>query len=217
MRPPTVTHAAPPASILLYSAARVYLAVAGWKIEGELPPLKKAILIAAPHTSAWDGPHMLAVAWAFRLRLHWLAKHTLFKGWRGPFMRWLGAIPVDRRAPRGLVGEVAERIANADGIILAIAPEGTRQRTEHWKSGFYRIAEAADVPILCGFLDYGRKVGGVGPALVPSGDVRRDMDRIRAFYAEITGLRPDASGVPRLREEDEAAATSYDRDANAAE
>ncbi|MSP24856.1 MAG: acyltransferase [Myxococcales bacterium] len=198
--------------MLAYGAARVYLAVAGWNTEGELPAVRKAILIAAPHTSAWDGPFMIAVAWAFRLRLHWLAKDTLFRGWRGPVLRWLGAIPVDRRAPRGQVADVVERFEQADAMILAIAPEGTRARTEHWKSGFYRMAVSAKVPIICGFLDYRRKVGGLGPVFLPTGDAKADMDRLREFYSGITGMRADGFAEPRLREEDPSAASKHAQD-----
>jgi 1-acyl-sn-glycerol-3-phosphate acyltransferase len=144
---------------------------------------------------------MIAVAWVFRLKLSWIAKHTLLEGWKAPILRWLGAIPVDRRAPQGQVAQVAQLIAERDGIILAIAPEGTRGPGEFWKSGFYHIAKEANVPIICGFLDYGRKVGGVGPVFVPSGDMHADMRRLREFYANITGLYPDAFTEPRLREE----------------
>ena len=201
MRSPRVLHDGPAASLLAYAAGRLWLGACGWTVEGELPRVPKAILIAAPHTTAWDGPFMLAVAWVFRLKLNWIAKHTLFVGWQGPVLRWLGALPIDRRAPQGQVADVAQRIREADGIILAIAPEGTRAQTELWKSGFYHIAREAQVPILCGFLDYRRKVGGVGPAFIPTGDIEADMDRIRAFYRGITGMKPDGFAEPRLREE----------------
>ena len=201
MRSSAIRHDGPASSRLAYAVGRLYLTLAGWKVEGELPPGGKGVLIAAPHTSGWDLPFMLSVAWVFRLRLNWLGKHTLFRGAAGPFMRWLGGIPVDRRAPLGQVGQAVERFNNHSSMYLAIAPAGTRSQAKHWKSGFYRIAEGAGVPILCGFLDYGRKVGGVGPAIVPSGDVRADMDRLRAFYEGMTGLRADVSTAIVLREE----------------
>lgn len=192
--------------MLSYGIAQLYLAAFGWKTEGDLPPLRKAIFIAAPHTSAWDAPFMLAVAWSYRMKLSWIAKHTLLAGWKGPFMRWLGAVPIDRRAPLGQVAQVVERMVASEGMFLAIAPEGTRGRTEHWKSGFYRMAEGAKVPIVCGFLDYKRKVGGLGPVFIPSGDVVKDMDRLRAFYEEVRGYYPEMFVTPRLREELEAVA-----------
>ncbi|MBM4360613.1 MAG: lysophospholipid acyltransferase family protein [Deltaproteobacteria bacterium] len=192
-------------SLLSYGIAQAYLAVFGWKLEGEMPPLRKAIFIAAPHTSAWDAPFMLAVAWSFRMRLSFIAKHTLLEGLKGPFMRWLGAVPVDRRAPLGQVAQIVLRMNESDGMFLAIAPEGTRSLAEHWKSGFYRMAVGANVPIVCGFLDYERKVGGLGPVFVPSGDIVADMERIRAFYEPIRGCKPDQFATPRLREELESA------------
>lgn len=208
MRSARVTHHGPASSVLLYGFARAYLKAFGWKLEGDMPPLDKAIFIAAPHTSAWDAPFMLAVAWSFRMRLSFIAKHTLLEGMTGSFMKWLGAVPVDRRAPLGQVAQIVERMNESGGMFLAIAPEGTRALSDCWKSGFYRMAEGAKVPIVCGFLDYERKVGGLGPTFVPSGDIVKDMDRIRAFYQGIRGHKPDQFGTPRLREELEPATES---------
>jgi 1-acyl-sn-glycerol-3-phosphate acyltransferase len=178
-----------------------YLKLAGWTTEGELPASRKAVFIAAPHTSSWDLPYMVAVSWVYGIKLHWLGKHTLFAGFRGPFMRWLGGIAVDRRSPSGVVGTLVERFAEADTLYLAIAPAGTRSRAKHWRSGFYHIAYGANVPIICGFLDFGRKVGGVGPAIIPTGDFKADMDRIRAFYDGMKGCREGCITEIRLREE----------------
>ena len=201
MRDPKVEHSGPRAKLWTYYVGRAYLKALGWETEGELPDDAKAVLIAAPHTSNWDLPHMLAVAWVFRLRLRWMGKHTIFKGMAGPFMRWLGGLPVDRRASHGVVQQVADHFKASDQIILAIAPSGTRKRTEHWKSGFYHIASQADVPILCGFLDFKRKVAGVGPAIQPSGDIQADMDKIRAFYEGMEGLFPEKQAAIRLKDE----------------
>ena len=208
VRSPRVTHDGPKTSLLSYGIAQLYLAAFGWKTEGDLPPLNKAIFIAAPHTSAWDAPFMLAVAWSYRMKMSWIATHTLLEGCRGPLMRWLGAVPIDRRAALGQVAQVVARITESDGMFLAIAPEGTRGQTEHWKSGFYRMAEGAKVPIVCGFLDYKRKVGGLGPVFIPSGDVAKDMERLREFYKEVSGYRPEQFAQPRLREELEASGAS---------
>ncbi len=180
---------------------QLYLRVAGWTTEGELPPSSKGVLIAAPHTSGWDLPYMVAVAWVYGLDVNWLGKHTLFEGYRGPFMRWLGGIAIDRRSKNGVVGTLVKRFAETDRMYLAIAPAGTRSQARQWRSGFYHIAMGAQVPIVCSFLDYGRKVGGVGPAFVPTGDIKADMDRIRAFYDGIKGLRDGRTTEIRLREE----------------
>jgi 1-acyl-sn-glycerol-3-phosphate acyltransferase len=201
MRQSQAKHGGPKAKLWTYYVGRAYLRAIGWTTEGELPTDPKAVLIAAPHTSNWDLAHMLAVAWVFRLRLRWLGKHTIFKGAAGPVMRWLGGIPVDRRSPHGVVQQVVDHFADTDTIVLAIAPPGTRKRTKNWKSGFYHIAAQAQVPILCGFLDFGRRVGGVGPAIMPSGDVQRDMDRIREFYAGMEGKFPDFQAEILLKDE----------------
>ncbi|MBW2454261.1 MAG: lysophospholipid acyltransferase family protein [Deltaproteobacteria bacterium] len=194
-------HDGPANSPLTHYIGHLYLKVAGWTTEGELPPSTKGVLIAAPHTSGWDLPYMVAVSWVFGLKLNWLGKHTLFEGYRGPFMRWLGGIAIDRRSRNGVVGSLVERFAAADRMYLAIAPAGTRSRAKQWRSGFYHIAKGAQVPIICGFLDFGRKVGGVGPAFVPTGDVKADMDRIRDFYEGMQGLRDGMITEIRLTEE----------------
>ena len=170
------------------SAASSYLKLVGWKTTGTLPDSPKNVLIAAPHSSNWDLPFMLAVAGVFRLKINWLGKHRLFEGPMGPMMRALGGIPVDRRARHGLVEQVMQRFNDSESMYLAVAPSGTRSGNTHWKSGFYHIARAANVPIVCAFLDYKKKLDSVGPAIVPSGDIKADMDRIREFYADIVGF-----------------------------
>jgi 1-acyl-sn-glycerol-3-phosphate acyltransferase len=174
----------------------------GWQIEGEVPPVSKGVVIAAPHTSNWDLPHMLAASWVFRLRVSWFGKHTLFRPPLGWLLQRLGGLPVDRRAPRGLVGEVAARLADAERLFVAVSPEGTRSRRDHWKSGFYWIAHEAQVPVVCGYLDYGRRRAGLGLTFVPSGDVRADMDRVRAFYAGFRGRHLGLESEIRLKEEE---------------
>ncbi len=132
-----------------------------------------------------------------------IGKHTLVRGPFGGLMRRWGVIPVHRDSPQGVVGETVEALRQADEVALVIAPEGTRGAAPHWKSGFYRIAREAGVPILLAYVDYRRKRTGVGPLLHPSGDVVADMDVIRAFYADKTGKHPEDQGPIRLREESE--------------
>jgi Acyltransferase len=195
-------HAGPQSSKLAYWVGRTYLTVAGWDTEGDLPTDEpKAILIAAPHTSNWDLPFMLACAWVYRLDLSWIGKHTLFDGAGGKFLSWLGGVPVDRRARHGAVGQVIDKFEAAEKLILAIAPMGTRRKTPFWKSGFYHMAHGANVPVICTFLDFERKRCGVGPVFRLSGDMEADMDRIRAFYADISALRPDLQTDVRLKDE----------------
>ena len=117
-----------------------------------------------------DGLIFLIAVFAMGLDLHWVGKHTLFKGPWGPFLRWTGGIGIDRRQAGGLVQQVADQFKARDGLVIVVAPEGTRSRTEQWKSGFYRMAELAQVPISLGFMDYKLKRVGFGPSLMPSGD-----------------------------------------------
>ncbi|MCA9709828.1 MAG: lysophospholipid acyltransferase family protein [Myxococcales bacterium] len=174
----------------------------GWRVVGQPPTPRRFVLVGAPHTSNWDLPYMLAFGWIYGVRIHWMGKHTLFRPPLGWVMQRLGGIAIDRRSPHGIVEQMAQRFADADELVLAIPPEGTRSRVEYWKSGFYEIAKAAGVPIVLGFLDYGAKEGGIGPSLRPSGDVVRDMDFVRAFYRGKAGKHPEAWAEPRLRAED---------------
>lgn len=186
---------------LRYAIGRTWMWAFRWRVEGELPP-HKCVIIAAPHTSNWDTPFMLAASYVIGFRISFMAKHTVFRGPLGRIMKRLGGIPVDRRSPQNLVQQVAERFASEDALVLAIPPEGTRKPVEYWKSGFYQIARAAGVPVVLGFLDFERRVGGLGPVMYPTGDVCADMDRLRDFYRDFRGKHPARESTPRLREED---------------
>jgi len=183
---------------------RLYLRLLGWRVEGRFPDVEKTVVIAAPHTSNWDMPLMLAIAYVVGVRPAWLGKRELFRGPFGWVMRWLGGLPVDRAVRQNLVQQAVDGFAAADQLHLVIPPSGTRSGATHWKSGFYHIARGAGVPIVCAFLDYRRKVGGIGPVLTPSGNVVADMVPIRAFYADVTGKFPELTAPVRLLEEDEA-------------
>jgi 1-acyl-sn-glycerol-3-phosphate acyltransferase len=168
-----------------------------------MPPHRKMIVIGAPHTSNWDFPLAMVVAPALGLRIHWLGKHTLFRWPYGWFFRMLGGTPVDRSRAHGLIEATSARFAASDKLTLVIAPEGTRSKREYWKSGFYRIAHAAGVPVVLVGVDGVNKRIVVGPDEIPGDDVVAYMDRVRAFYAGIEGIKPDGSGSIRLREENE--------------
>jgi 1-acyl-sn-glycerol-3-phosphate acyltransferase len=181
---------------------RLYLRAFGWRVAGTLA-CRRAVVIAAPHTSNWDLPFMLAVSYALGAKPSWLGKRELFGGPLGWLLRRLGGIAVDRSAPQGLVGEAVDRFGERDDLFLVIPPSGTRARAPYWKSGFYHVARGAGVPILCAYLDYRRRVGGIGLALTPSTSVGADMDRIRAFYADKQARYPAQVTPVRLREEEE--------------
>jgi 1-acyl-sn-glycerol-3-phosphate acyltransferase len=182
---------------------KTWLAVFGWSLEGVPAEHPKFIFIAAPHTSGWDLPFMLATAWVMDVSISWMGKRELFAPPFGWFMRGLGGIPIDRSKHKNTVRWAISEFERAERLILAVPAKGTRARAEYWKSGFYYIAKGAGVPVGLGYLDYGKKRCGVGAFIVPSDDVRADMDRIRAFYAGVTAKYPDLEGPPRLREEDE--------------
>lgn len=145
---------------------------------------------------------MLAVSFRLGIRPSWLGKRELFRWPFGGFMRWLGGLPVDRSSRTNLVAQVVEQFQDIERLFLVIPPSGTRRRAEHWKSGFYHIARGAGIPIICAFLDYRRKVGGVGTVVMPSDDLRADMDVIRAFYKDIQGRYPQHQTPMYLPEED---------------
>ena len=174
-------------NVLLRRLALSLMWLFRWRMEGRLPDTPKYVLIAAPHTSNWDLPVTLCLAFAFRTKLYWMGKDTLFRRPFGTIMRWLGGIPIDRSKSNDVVQQSAEHFQKAESLVMLVPPEGTRQKVRYWKTGFYRIAEKAKVPILLGFLDYRRKVGGFGPTVVPTGDIEADMETIQAFYANITG------------------------------
>ena len=184
-----------------YLAGWLWMKVAGWEFEGEhVPTEEKFVLIANPHTSNWDLPFMLACSYLGGLRVSWLGKHTLFRGLGDPFFKWFGGVPVDRTAPRGMVHQVAEHIAQSDGIALAIPPSGTRAKADGWKTGFYYIALQAGVPIIPTYLDWGKKRAGFGPAFVPTGDIEADFVHFRDFYQGITGKFPERQSEVKVRQ-----------------
>ncbi len=179
-----------------------FLRVAGWKVVGDRPPVDRYVIIAAPHTSNWDMPFMLAFAFVYDIPVRWMGKHTLFEEPYGKFFRWLGGIAIVRSRPGGVVAQMVEQFENDESLVLMVPAEGTRSRVDYWKSGFYHIARGADVPVVLSFLDFGKKEGGIGPTIKMTGDITADMDKIRSFYADKQGFRPSKAGVIRLREED---------------
>jgi 1-acyl-sn-glycerol-3-phosphate acyltransferase len=182
--------------------AGVVLRLWGWTIEGSAPTPPKYVLIAAPHTSNWDFIFLIAYAWYFGVEISWLGKREMFRGPFAVMFTRLGGIPVARDEKGNMVDRMAELFASRDRFCLVVPVEGTRGYVEYWKSGFYHVARAARVPIVMSYLDYPNKLGGFGPALLPTGDIPRDMNVLREFYREKRGKHVDWTGRIRLKEED---------------
>jgi len=183
----------PIVNTLLRWLSVVFLRLTGWQVVGKLPAdAAKSVLIAAPHTSNWDLPYTLMVAFALRLNVYWMGKTSLFKPPFRGLMMWLGGIPVDRGQSNNLVAASSAAIIQAAGPLqLIVPPEGTRSGTRYWKTGFYYIAAGAGVPIVMAYLDYDKKIGGLGPVFQTTGDIAADMLAIKAFYAGVKGKNPN--------------------------
>jgi 1-acyl-sn-glycerol-3-phosphate acyltransferase len=189
-------------SIPLQLTSRVLLWFWGWKPLGTPPAEPKYVLLAAPHTSNWDAVVMLTLACYFRVRVHWMVKSSVFVGPLGWFLKATGGVPIDRSEAHGVVEQMIEQFRQRERFVLLIPPEGTRSKRDYWKSGFYHIALGADVPIVSGVMDWGRKESGFADVFTPTGHVQTDMDHLRAVYATAIGLHPELYTSCRLREED---------------
>ncbi|MCX7359837.1 MAG: 1-acyl-sn-glycerol-3-phosphate acyltransferase [Alphaproteobacteria bacterium] len=174
-----------------------YLQLAGWKVRGDFPALDKAVLVAAPHTSNWDGINMLATAGYYRVKLRWMGKKSLTTGPFGGLIKWLGCVPIDRSAANDVVRVMAEAFAATPRMILAIPPEGTRSATREWKTGFYHIARAANVPLILSVLDHGAKTISLAAIISPSGDYDADLKIIQGYYANARGKHADKFALKR--------------------
>jgi len=159
----------------------------GWQVTGSFPNLPKFIIIGVPHTSNWDFPLAMSFIFQQGVRINWMAKHTLF---RWPFRRildWLGGVPVNRNATRGLVGEIIDEFQRRRQMVLALSPEGTRSKVDRWRTGFYHMAHGARIPIVPVQVDYARKTLGICPPFYTSGDIEHDLPLIKAHFEGITG------------------------------
>lgn len=174
--------------------ARTILRLTSWKLEANLPPASKYVLVGAPHTSGWDLWHALLIAHGAGIKIHWVGKDSLFRQPLGAFMRFLGGIPVARHTRSNFVEQIIAAFNRVEQMVLAIAPEGTRKVAGHWRTGFYYIAAGARVPIALGYVDYRTRTLGIGDYFTPSGDIQADFARIRQFYTGKVGRRPERQG-----------------------
>lgn len=189
---------APVLNVVTRFLSLILLRLIGWRQGGERPTPPRYVLIAAPHTSNWDFLLLMAFAFRCRVRLYWMGKDAIFKGWYSPFVKFVGGIPIDRKKQTGMVAQTAELFAHSERLVVTVPAEGTRSRSEGWKSGFYHIAMTANVPVVLGFLDYAKKVGGFGPAVTLTGDMQADMVAITDFYRDIGARYPEKKTEPRI-------------------
>ncbi|MDP1634144.1 MAG: 1-acyl-sn-glycerol-3-phosphate acyltransferase [Gallionellaceae bacterium] len=171
----------------------------GWRVIFVPPTMPKAVVIVYPHTSNWDFIVGILARFAIALPAHWVGKDSLFHPPFGTLFRRLGGIPVNRRQSTGFADGLIKAFDKTDSLYLAIAPEGTRSKVKYWKSGFYRVALAANVPLGLAFIDYSRNEVGIDTWLSLSGNEVEDLAGIRAFYSAKRGKRPEKEGEIRFR------------------
>lgn len=172
----------------------------GWKIVGTVPPeIKKAVVIAAPHTSNWDFIYAMAIFKMLKLNVRYLIKKEVNFFPLSILLKNTGAIPVERSKKQNLTDQIIEKFNQSEELLVTVPAEGTRKRVEKWKSGFYYAALGAQVPILPGYLDYRKKEGGFGPAIYPTGNVEEDLLKLRKFFENKTGKYPELFNLDAIR------------------
>jgi 1-acyl-sn-glycerol-3-phosphate acyltransferase len=181
--------------------ARFLFWLTGWRTEGGIPAIPRFVVIAAPHTSYWDALVMLTAGCHFDVKFSWMVKDAVFFFPLGILVRFFGGIPIDRTRRSNVVGQAIEALHNSKSLFLAVSPEGTRGQADHWKTGFYHIATGADVPIVFGYVDYKRKVAGLGRVFEPTGDIAADFEEFARFYETVTPKYPELRGRVALRAE----------------
>lgn len=188
---------------LMRGVSALGMRLTGWRTEGmtpeEIAAYPKYVLIAAPHTSNWDFPITLMICFQLRLRVYWMAKASLFTWPIGWLSRWLGGIAIDRSAANNTVQNTVNAFNARERLAVIVAPEGTRGKVTHWKTGFYHMAHGAGVPIALAYLDFARKRGGIGRMFITTGDITADMAEIQQFYSGITGKNRDQFDASTVR------------------
>ena len=183
--------------------AKALLKSLGWRAVGTAPNAKKYVLIAAPHTTNWDFPFTMAVARILGVKIRFLGKQSLFRFPFKTFFTAFGGISVDRSKANGTVEALVNLFTQHEELVVVIPVEGSRAKGKRWKSGFYHVARGANVPVALGWLDYEKKEGSIGQLLHLTGDMKKDMDFVRAFYSGISGKYPEQFTPPKLVEEEQ--------------
>jgi len=168
--------------------SKMALHALGWRLEGKLPKLDKYVLIGAPHTSNWDSVYGFLGAGAIGLRFKWIAKQSVFPGPLSFILKFFGGIPVDRTVRSSVIKRMIDLFNSREKFVLGLMPEGTRSKTEFWKTG-------ANLPIAFAFLDYGKKRVGIADLILqPTGNIENDMKVINNFYKDMKGKHPEKQG-----------------------
>jgi 1-acyl-sn-glycerol-3-phosphate acyltransferase len=179
--------------------ASLVLRASGWTPVGEVP--RTGVLVGAPHTSNWDFVMMLLIMWRGGVTPRVLIKKELFRGPLAWLLPRLGGLRLDRENPGAVVRELVREARSGEPFLLIIAAEGTRKKGDYWKSGFWRLARSAKLPIALAFIDGPTRTAGFGPTISATSDVVADMDKVREFYKDKRGIHPELRTEPRRREE----------------
>lgn len=177
--------------------SRLLFWITGWKVKGEFPhQYKKAVMTAAPHTSNWDFLFARAAFFIFGVPVKYTIKKEFMVFPLNYLLRWLGAIPIDRKPnpnkpKRSMVEAMQALFEERERLVILVTPEGTRAHVPKWKTGFYHVANGVNVPIILGYLDYKKKEAGIGPVIHPNGDVEGQIEEIMAFYRTINAKYPE--------------------------
>lgn len=180
--------------------AALVLRLIGWKSVFTPPPGPKSVVLVYPHTSNWDFPLGVLFKSKHQVAINWAGKDSLF---RWPLRSWflqLGGVPINRREASGMIRQLVGEFEQRDSFCMCITPEGTRSMTDHWKTGFYRLALEAKVPVGLGFMDYGKKEVGIGKWVTLTGDEEADLQMLRDYYADKKAFAPEKAGEIRFKE-----------------
>lgn len=181
--------------MIIRNIAKFIFWLIGWKFDPIIPTEKKYIIVIAPHTSNWDFVIGKLTNWICGLKPKVLVKKEAFNFFTGPFIRMWGGIPIDRNNTVNIVDQVVQYFNDNEELILGITPEGTRKRNPNWKTGFYRIAVKANIPLYFGYMDYKTKRAGIRDRFDPTGDMEGDMKKIKAYFKGMEGYHKDGFAI----------------------
>lgn len=184
---------------MLATLSQKTLRIFGWNLQQPPTPVKGCIIIGAPHTSNWDLPITLLTLWGLKLKCHWAMKDSMFFFPLGKLFRAMGGIPVNRKVRNDFPRIIGEHFEQNKDFNIAIAPEGTRSYTDHWKFGFYQIALDVNADIALAFADYDKKEIGIAKVFTPCGDIEKDFSILEDFYSDMKGLYPKKQSKVALR------------------